>query len=170
MTAVLHLLMNNANTVSHAHSVHMLQTLAASHHTSDATVTVLLKERRVSPSSETKLGKAPKNVDYIGTSALVPAVCWVLTCIQRTDCVSKIVMTLSTSPLIFLPCFCIYKFPAPEVYLASSNLLHMHLTLAGALCNMGFYCHYHQLTGKVLTQTHRHIIISNTIVYNAQPA
>ena len=57
------------------YAAHMLQALAASHHTSDATVTVLLKERRVSPSSETKLGKAPKNVDYIGMSAVVSAVC-----------------------------------------------------------------------------------------------
>lgn len=84
VTAVLHLLINSATLSRMLIVVHMLQTLAASHHTSDATVTVLLKERRVSPSSETKLGKAPKNVDYIGTSALVPAVCWVLTCMQRT--------------------------------------------------------------------------------------
>ena len=43
-----------------------LQALAASHYVTEATVTVLLKERRVSPASETKPGKAPKNVDYIG--------------------------------------------------------------------------------------------------------
>lgn len=59
----------------------ILQTLAASHYTSDATVTVLLKERRVSPSSETKLGKAPKNVDYVGRLQHAPAAaCFWLAC------------------------------------------------------------------------------------------
>lgn len=55
----------------------ILQVLAASHYTSDASVTVLLKERRVSPSSETKLGKAPENVDYVGKYhiCLVAMVC-----------------------------------------------------------------------------------------------
>ena len=43
-----------------------LQALAASHYVTEATVTVLLRERRVSPASETKPGKAPKNVDYVG--------------------------------------------------------------------------------------------------------
>ena len=43
-----------------------LQALAASHYVTEATVTVLLKERRVSPASETKPGKAPNNVDYVG--------------------------------------------------------------------------------------------------------
>ncbi|KAL3137832.1 hypothetical protein ABBQ38_005086 [Trebouxia sp. C0009 RCD-2024] len=46
-----------------------LKALAASHYVTDATVTVLLKERRVSPASETKPGKAPKNVDYIGVDS-----------------------------------------------------------------------------------------------------
>ncbi|KAA6423077.1 MAG: hypothetical protein FRX49_07065 [Trebouxia sp. A1-2] len=43
-----------------------LKALAASHYVTEATVTVLLKEKRISPASETKPGKAPKNVDYIG--------------------------------------------------------------------------------------------------------
>ena len=43
-----------------------VQALAASHYVTEATVTVLLKEKRISPASETKPGKAPKNVDYIG--------------------------------------------------------------------------------------------------------
>ena len=33
-------------------------------------MTVLLKDRRVSPASETKPGKAPKNVDYVGMLAM----------------------------------------------------------------------------------------------------
>ncbi len=47
-----------------------VQALAASHYVTEATVTVLLKEKRISPASETKPGKAPKNVDYIGVSHL----------------------------------------------------------------------------------------------------
>lgn len=43
-----------------------LQALAASHYVTEATVTALLKERRVSPALETKPGKAPKNTDYVG--------------------------------------------------------------------------------------------------------
>lgn len=47
-----------------------LKALAASHYITEATVTVLLKDRRVSPASETKPGKAPKNVDYVGLDAM----------------------------------------------------------------------------------------------------
>ncbi len=47
-------------------SLSAVQALAASHYVTEATVTVLLKEKRISPASETKPGKAPKNVDYIG--------------------------------------------------------------------------------------------------------
>jgi translation initiation factor eIF-2B subunit gamma len=47
-------------------SLPAVQALAASHYVTEATVTVLLKEKRISPASETKPGKAPKNVDYIG--------------------------------------------------------------------------------------------------------
>ena len=43
-----------------------LQALAASHYVTEATVTALLKERRVPPALETKPGKAPKNTDYVG--------------------------------------------------------------------------------------------------------
>lgn len=43
-----------------------LKALIASHYVTEATVTILLRERRVSPASETKPGKAPKNVDYVG--------------------------------------------------------------------------------------------------------
>ena len=48
-----------------------LQALAASHYVTEATVTALLKERRVSPALETKPGKAPKNTDYVGEKLLL---------------------------------------------------------------------------------------------------
>lgn len=43
-----------------------LRSLIASHFVRGSLVSSLLYPRRVSPSSETKPGKAPKNVDYIG--------------------------------------------------------------------------------------------------------
>ena len=43
-----------------------MQAMLAVHFLRNATVTVLLSQRRVSPASETKLGKAPKNVEYVG--------------------------------------------------------------------------------------------------------
>ena len=48
-----------------------LQALAASHYVTEATVTALLKARRVSPALETKPGKAPKNTDYVGEDLLL---------------------------------------------------------------------------------------------------
>ena len=47
-------------------SLFSLQSLLAAHFLRDATATVLLSHRRVSPASETKLGKAPKDVEYVG--------------------------------------------------------------------------------------------------------
>ena len=38
------------------------------HFVREAAATVLLSHRKTSPASETKPGKAPKNVDYIGVS------------------------------------------------------------------------------------------------------
>lgn len=43
-----------------------LKALAASHYVTEATATVLLRVKRISPASETKPGRAPKNVDYVG--------------------------------------------------------------------------------------------------------
>lgn len=43
-----------------------LRSLIAAHFVRGSLVSSLLYPRRVSPSSETKPGKAPKNVDYIG--------------------------------------------------------------------------------------------------------
>lgn len=45
-----------------------LQSLVLQHHVTNAAVTVLLSRRRMPPSSETKPGKAPRNVDYVGLS------------------------------------------------------------------------------------------------------
>ena len=42
--------------------------MLAVHILRNAMVTVLLSQRRVSPASETKLGKAPKDVEYVGKS------------------------------------------------------------------------------------------------------
>lgn len=46
-----------------------LQAQILQHHLTNAAVTALFGRRRVSPSSETKPGKAPRNVDYVGESA-----------------------------------------------------------------------------------------------------
>lgn len=43
-----------------------MQAMLAVHFLRNAMVTVLLSQRRVSPASETKLGKAPKDVEYVG--------------------------------------------------------------------------------------------------------
>ena len=43
-----------------------MQAMLAVHFLQNAMVTVLLSQRRVSPASETKLGKAPKDVEYVG--------------------------------------------------------------------------------------------------------
>lgn len=45
-----------------------MQAMLAVHFLRNATVTVLLSQRRVSPASETKLGKALKDVEYVGES------------------------------------------------------------------------------------------------------
>jgi len=57
-------------------SLPVVQALAASHYVTEATVTVLLKEKRISPASETKPGKAPKNVDYVGVFHLNAMMHW----------------------------------------------------------------------------------------------
>lgn len=44
----------------------MVQVLLATHYHNAATVTILLTQRTSSPSADTKPGKAPKAVDYIG--------------------------------------------------------------------------------------------------------
>ncbi len=44
----------------------LLQALFAAHYVQGSALTALLAHRRTSPASETKPGKAPKNVDYIG--------------------------------------------------------------------------------------------------------
>ena len=44
----------------------LLQALFAAHYVQGSAITALLAHRRTSPASETKPGKAPKNVDYIG--------------------------------------------------------------------------------------------------------
>eukprot|EP00887_Chlorella_sp_A99_P003033 scaffold9.g3033.t1 len=46
-----------------------LRPLLLAHHAAGAAVTALLARRKVSPSSETKPGKAPRGVDYIGRRA-----------------------------------------------------------------------------------------------------
>lgn len=43
-----------------------LRSLIAAHYIRGSLVSSLLYQRRISPSSETKPGKAPKNVDYVG--------------------------------------------------------------------------------------------------------
>jgi hypothetical protein len=43
-----------------------LKAVTAAHFVNNSTVTLLLAPRRTSPSAETKPGKAPKNVDYVG--------------------------------------------------------------------------------------------------------
>lgn len=43
-----------------------VQAFLAMHFLQSAAVTVLLSRRRVSPASETKLGKAPKDIEYVG--------------------------------------------------------------------------------------------------------
>ena len=43
-----------------------LRSLILAHSVRGSLVSTLLYRRRVSPSSETKPGKAPKNVDYVG--------------------------------------------------------------------------------------------------------
>ena len=48
-----------------------MQAMLAVHFLRNATVTVLLSQRRVSPASETKLGKAPKDVEYVGEGTLL---------------------------------------------------------------------------------------------------
>lgn len=45
-----------------------MQAFLALHFLRNATVTVLLSQQKVSPASETKLGKAPKDVEYVGES------------------------------------------------------------------------------------------------------
>ena len=45
-----------------------MQAFLAVHFLRNATVTVLLSQQKVSPASETKLGKAPKDVEYVGES------------------------------------------------------------------------------------------------------
>ena len=43
--------------------------MLAVHFLQNAMVTVLLSQRRISPASETKLGKAPKDVEFVGERA-----------------------------------------------------------------------------------------------------
>ncbi len=49
-----------------------LRVLIAAHFIRGSVVSSLLYPRRTSPSAETKPGKAPKNVDYVGARVLVP--------------------------------------------------------------------------------------------------
>lgn len=45
-----------------------VQAVFAAHYVQGSACTVLLAQRRTSPASETKPGKAPKNVDYVGAA------------------------------------------------------------------------------------------------------
>ena len=50
-----------------------LRVLIAAHFIRGSVVSCLLYPRRTSPSAETKPGKAPKNVDYVGASTTTTA-------------------------------------------------------------------------------------------------
>lgn len=54
------------------------QALLAVHFVRQAAVTVLLSQRRTSPASETKPGKAPRDVEYVGGDS--PHPCAQCTC------------------------------------------------------------------------------------------
>jgi hypothetical protein len=63
-------------------TVGRVQALFAAHYVQGSACTALLAHRRTSPATETKPGKAPKNVDYIGAHSLAQvcavaaAACW----------------------------------------------------------------------------------------------
>ena len=48
--------------------MHAMQAIMAVHFIRNAMATVLLSQKRTSPASETKPGKAPKDVEYVGGS------------------------------------------------------------------------------------------------------
>lgn len=52
-----------------------MQELVVSHFVTGAVATCLLTKTRTSPAAQTKPGKAPKGVDYIGTSHLATICC-----------------------------------------------------------------------------------------------
>ena len=73
-----------------------MQAFLAMHFLRNATVTVLLSQKKVSPASETKLGKAPKDVEYVGESLCMIA--------SRLDC-TKLYCPSLHSELLDQKCF-----------------------------------------------------------------
>ena len=53
-----------------------MQALLASHFVNSATCTSLFTRRKTSASAETKPGKAPSNVDYVGKCPLYLSLSW----------------------------------------------------------------------------------------------